>query len=378
MKRFEKIKRMLGIDKPNAYFGGYVQRTNAILAWYSGIAVALIQLTLFINTMMQKGAFDAATNRMNRAHAITHLVFGLISLALSYFGRRAVKTGRVHAMVKPIVCYIFIAAAYGIFNSYIDSLHGEPPLTFIFCMVASTCVFVIPPAGSFNINTAAFVVFSKLAHISEIFAHNTVFHYWIGWMIVTLVAILRYQECRYGAAYEEALRDASELDELTGLKNRRSLRQDFQRFVDSDLHVAMCDLDDFKGINDAYGHVVGDQVLRAFAEAILAEFDAEGCYRYGGDEFLVFCADLSNDEFQDRIASMRVLFEERMRRVGEFGELPTTSVGYAHGHAGGEADLRSMVHLADANLYAVKREGKGGMQGESFMGAGARADAVAG
>lgn len=364
-----RVRRIMGIDQANEYFVAYVQRTNANLARFSGVAVAIVELLLFINSIAHKGTYaDPAVARMNRAHAISYLSFGIVSLVLSMLAIRAIRNNRAHSMVIPTITYICIATVYGVFNSVLDARLGEPPLTFIFCMVATTCVFVIPPAGSFNIISIAFIAFAKLADVSGTFAPNTVFHYWVGWIIVTFVSILRYQECRYGARFEEELHDASELDDLTGLRNRRALRTDFEGFMGVDLCVAMCDLDDFKAVNDRYGHAVGDRVLAAMGRAIQCFFDSGLCYRYGGDEFLIISTGSSSpDEFRGRLEDVRTAFAELMAADERVSETPTMSAGFAYGHVTTGEDMRAMVHIADTCLYEVKNAKKGNLRGEAFV-----------
>lgn len=369
----ENIKRALGIDKKRPYFKSYVQRTNAHLARYGGIAVAILELLLLINVFLHNGMQGLVDNPIDLAHAITYLVFCALSLALSLYAHRTIQQKKERKLVIPLIVYLTYAAIYGIINSYFDSFNGEPPLTFIFCMVASTCVFVIPPLGSVGANIVAFVVYNQISQFSTSFSPHTVLHYWVGWIIVTVVAVLRYQECRNGASYEKELRDASELDELTGLRNRRSLRKDFKEFEGQYIFVAMCDLDDFKNINDTYGHVEGDRVLVAFSEAVNSMFSDGNTYRYGGDEFLVISPCLSLAEFRQRIGVFRANFCTNIRHSSSMDYMPTTSVGYAYGFAATVEDLRTMVHIADASLYDVKRSTKGGIYGEEFH----RRDAVA-
>ncbi|MBR3316893.1 MAG: GGDEF domain-containing protein [Atopobiaceae bacterium] len=364
----QRIKRFLGLDELSPYFIAYMQRTNANLAVYAGVAVACIELLLLVNTMLHKGMYDAVTNRLNRTHGITQIAFIVVSLLLTWKAQRATKQGRTSEVELPVAAYIVFAMSYGVFNSWIDALYGEPPLTFIFCSVACTCVFVMPPVGSLLVNSIAFTVFFLLSNFSATFSGNTVFHYWVGWIIVCFVSMLRYQECRNGATHEQRLHDASELDELTGLRNRRSLRGDYPKLVNRDLFVVMCDIDNFKGVNDTYGHVEGDHVLKAFGRGIESAFGHDNCYRYGGDEFLIIshsCKSLA--EFRQRVALMRINFATNMRAECKIEALPTSSVGYCSGFAKSEDDLRAMMHIADSNLYDVKRSTKGGTRGEEFQ-----------
>ena len=126
------------------------------------------------------------------------------------------------------------------------------------------------------------------------------------------------------------LRQLASLDTLTGLRNRRGL----DKLIDEtpDCAVIICDLDDFKRINDHYGHETGDLVLARFAE-ILREHtrEADIAVRLGGDEFCVILAGTDDDG--------AARFSERIRAAtpkGMQGIVPTTmtvSVGWPSGPA---------------------------------------------
>lgn len=90
------------------------------------------------------------------------------------------------------------------------------------------------------------------------------------------------------------LEQVSLRDDLTGLANRICLFEDLQRFRRGKdvFSILFMDLDRFKEINDTYGHVVGDQYLRHFADICRDIFQDSGkVYRFGGDEFVVLCPD---------------------------------------------------------------------------------------
>jgi diguanylate cyclase (GGDEF)-like protein len=93
---------------------------------------------------------------------------------------------------------------------------------------------------------------------------------------------------------EEQAQRQARIDPLTGLGNRRAFDERLDRAIDharlrnEPLSVIVSDLDDFKEINDAFGHLNGDEVLRTAAEAMRAAVrDHDACYRWGGDEFAV-------------------------------------------------------------------------------------------
>ena len=155
-------------------------------------------------------------------------------------------------------------------------------------------------------------------------------------------------------------------DPLTGLHNRRflmdRLRQEMQR---SDRHgeplaFAMIDLDGFKTINDLYGHVLGDKVLRAVGNAISRSIRVSDiAARYGGDEFAVILPQTPPE------GAMRVC-ERLLRAISEAGFQDdsgkvcrvTASLGLAYYPADDVETPEDLVHSADGALYGAKRSGK--------------------
>lgn len=128
------------------------------------------------------------------------------------------------------------------------------------------------------------------------------------------------------------------------------------------LSILMMDLDDFKKLNDGHGHLFGDRVLKELTETASMNVRHEDVLgRYGGEEFLVIMPGA------DAVTAGRVA--ERVRRSferagilpmrGEGGAVTTTvSIGAATYTGEGDAEPRSLIAKADANLYSAKRAGK--------------------
>jgi diguanylate cyclase (GGDEF)-like protein len=94
--------------------------------------------------------------------------------------------------------------------------------------------------------------------------------------------------------------ELARVDPLTGLGNRRAFEEAIateisrSRRGEASLSLLVCDLDNFKKINDEYGHLAGDDCLRQVADALRGELrGADACFRWGGDEFVVVLADTS-------------------------------------------------------------------------------------
>lgn len=155
-------------------------------------------------------------------------------------------------------------------------------------------------------------------------------------------------------------------DPLTGLHNRRyvmdRLKQEMQRCDrhGEPLAFAMIDLDGFKPINDQYGHVVGDKVLRAVGGAIARSVRvSDVAARYGGDEFALILPQTPAE------GSMRVC-ERILRTISELQVRAedgtvcnvTASLGLAYYPADDIETPEELVHSADGALYGAKRTGK--------------------
>ncbi|AZN39247.1 GGDEF domain-containing protein [Paenibacillus albus] len=150
-------------------------------------------------------------------------------------------------------------------------------------------------------------------------------------------------------------------DYLTGLSNRRRFQGKLKELVHSGgkLALVMGDIDWFKSVNDRYGHLVGDQVLREVAAMLYRTFNAEHggkAYRYGGEEFAITMRTDSHEEVHKRLA----MFQEELSKLtftAEEGQSfqVTMSFGFTFFDNHTVADL---IKEADESLYEAKRQGR--------------------
>jgi diguanylate cyclase (GGDEF)-like protein/putative nucleotidyltransferase with HDIG domain len=146
-------------------------------------------------------------------------------------------------------------------------------------------------------------------------------------------------------------------DPLTGLGNHRYFYEQLERALQeaesSGVHVALClfDIDDFKRVNDAYGHPIGDEVLVAVASRLRRDGEA---YRLGGDEFALLLVGQTEEEAV-RIAQGVLARAEGVPAVS--GEPLQLSAGIALYPAVG-VERSELVRVADSALYLAKEHGK--------------------
>ncbi|MBQ0041823.1 MAG: GGDEF domain-containing protein [Lachnospiraceae bacterium] len=151
-------------------------------------------------------------------------------------------------------------------------------------------------------------------------------------------------------------------DELTGLRNRRSIDQFMEdafkraRGEGQDFTVFMCDVDNFKRVNDTYGHDCGDLVLKNIANTIQAELRVEDvAFRYGGEEILVLV--VAGGHIAKRIAERcRIAIEASEVVYKDKSVKVTITIGGSSYYQGATKD--DLIKRADNNLYIGKNNGK--------------------
>jgi diguanylate cyclase (GGDEF)-like protein len=153
-------------------------------------------------------------------------------------------------------------------------------------------------------------------------------------------------------------------DEFTGLPNRRAFMRRLEDEIgraqryDTPLSLAIVDLDEFKIINDTYGHIAGDQVLRCYAEHMLSIFRHHDLVaRYGGEEFSILLPNTMLEGAQCALSKVQGrVAQSQCEHGGRVLLLPTFSAGLAL-HAPGEQPIR-FIERADRALYRAKHLGR--------------------
>lgn len=175
------------------------------------------------------------------------------------------------------------------------------------------------------------------------------------------------EKAREAEARAAELAEQARRDPLTGAYNRVRLEEVLQREFDDSLRtgrplsVAFIDLDDFKQINDRYGHLVGDEVLRRFSGTLAGMLrKSDLLARYGGEEFLIV---LGNCDGATASRTLQRILEQVTREPMALADgepiLITFSAGVAcHGDGERFDSARDLLRAADEALYGAKRGGR--------------------
>lgn len=161
---------------------------------------------------------------------------------------------------------------------------------------------------------------------------------------------------------QERLRVLANTDTITGLPNRNAIHELISNAIDNrgdtQIGIVYLDLDNFKKVNDAYGHMFGDQLLQAVALAILSCLDeGQTLARLGGDEFIV----LATDSSQSALEAMASRIITRLRqpfRIGLIEIYTGCSLGISLAPQHGN-DRESIIRNADTAMYIAKENGRG-------------------
>ena len=157
-----------------------------------------------------------------------------------------------------------------------------------------------------------------------------------------------------------AMKSKYQRDALTGLWDRLYTEEKVNQMLEwgSNGALMMIDIDNFKSVNDSYGHITGDKMLKALADT-LRDFSSEGdvLCRIGGDEFMVFMKDVtSSTEIRIRAAEIISELHNRTEALG-INVATSISIGIAQSPDDG-SDFTKLYNCADKALYYVKRNGK--------------------
>lgn len=148
-------------------------------------------------------------------------------------------------------------------------------------------------------------------------------------------------------------------DQLTGLVTRRYLLDKFKNFdfKNRKLAIAIADIDDFKNINDTYGHGCGDYVLKQIGKMMRTEFDSSvDICRWGGEEFLFVFYDIDYQQAIQQMENFNAIMNESVFYYRDHSFAITFTIGLSENMK--IKDINEIIEIADQRLYYGKKSGK--------------------
>ncbi|GHU81479.1 hypothetical protein FACS189468_4210 [Spirochaetia bacterium] len=308
---------------------------------------------------------------------IVYMITAIIELGV-YFYTLWMETGELKdgpfsaGFLVFFSCIIFFGIYIGILTR-----PGEAAVNFMVFLICSQIVFVMPPLRELAINVTAVAVFSYLAirnkpeAIWQMDMLNAVLASLAGMILswqLSHVVIKEMLTAQRFEAERNRFEEESIRDDLTGLSNRRDLFLKMNFFITACQHVRqtvcviMMDVDHFKLYNDFYGHLKGDQVLRAMGGVLSRLMVEEKVFaaRAGGEEFIILWAENRLSEAQ-RLAlrlRQRIIDLQIPHETSPVAPYITVSFGLYFLRGGSEDTAEELYERADRALYEAKRQGR--------------------
>lgn len=344
--------------------------------WHSMLTISLL-LTILVSSGLAVILFDPPAMTLSW---ITTVIFGLTVASGAMFTHSFIEPGRMHPLLRRALLWcavwaMFLSTSHAAFP-FVGRSFQSTAYTAAFAPVV--VIFILSVADALRRGSRA-ARFQAVGYIPVIMvglvrlvtgvvpgleSNDAMLLFYVGCVCEVLFTTLgvadrfmTIKRQRDSARFEaDMLERLSERDALTGLLNRRAIEQNFERFrAEGYRTLAVLDLDHFKAINDVHGHVVGDAVLKAVAEALQADPQVHA-FRLGGEEFVLL---VRGEDAQ--------LHAERRRQaipavvanaVPGLGRPVTASMGMTDASPNPDTEFAKLYEQADRLLYNAKLAGR--------------------
>jgi diguanylate cyclase len=325
---------LMQLDSPTALF-------------LPGMALIGAGLSLYIN------GIQAFIGR-KPDHRIPIVVFVLLAIVDAYF--MLIR----HDMQVAIVLSALIFSAIYLYSARLTFSRDEGVVGNLFWIVSSLYLLMalLMLGRSVYASRASAEVFESFATWpinAYTFMLGAVSQFFISSLFVL---ILSYK-------LNQNLESIATIDGLTNILNRRGLEdaaskmQDMCKRINLSMTVVLIDIDYFKKVNDKYGHLTGDDVLRHVAKVVAGILRASDVFgRYGGEEFCAFLPNTTESDAIGLAERIRAGVEASPLKLEQGGTIKTTiSIGLADSVRAGY-DFKGLVAAADGALYGAKNGGR--------------------
>ncbi len=309
----------------------------SVMQGISGVMAMIVTAAVMVNLFIYKDYLFAGIE----------LLYVVLCLRTSYCLREGLP---VNTLIKANMAGLVLIVLYGITTTQLKS-----GLIFTaFVLPAVFHVFLSLPLAALASGLLGLCAALLIMYKSNWQASFVLFNFLAVYLSIWAVSRV-YEKARI-EIYEQLKFNALH-DALTGALNRQALIQDFALLARrQDGYALMLDIDYFKRINDSYGHLAGDEVIRHLVSTAQQLHDKGLVYRIGGEEFLLLLPDSSSAQGMALAERLRANVEQAVcQYAGQ--DLPyTVSIGVAAWAVGEK--LEQLLHDADDALYAAKRGGR--------------------
>ncbi len=360
MKLFNVIRA--DIHRRRWYFSAaaeeIAEKNMNMLRSLSTITVALLIFLLFLAPLVIN----------NWTISVWHEAFVPVSIAFCIIVRGVMLTGKRNKNLAIIMCSAFWIMILT-FSLLIDVFSNPSAPS---CFMPIICV-VLPASFIFPMHLSYGIVFLfgfaymmglvmfKSNYVGQYDMFRIICAFGISAVVYYYIMLMRVRDYENCVKYEKlSMRDTL----ITGLYNKQSAQLLINRYAELNNPIEACaflvlDVDNFKQINDTYGHHTGDQALRYVGEVLMDVFDENDIIaRFGGDEFIVFIAEKADKQ---TIHKNCLKISDKLKKVSEteIGAQIECSIGAVVAENCNVDGFDGMFCRADAAMYYAKNYNKG-------------------
>ena len=329
-------------------------KLNLKRSW-RGYEAFLILIAVLEAMMMVYGVvnFDFRELRRLLYFSCYVLLFDCTVIAF-IINRVCLKSGEHDSlMVYNVYIYNAVLIFWSAIISALDLNGGGYPVTYMTIMAAVGSIMALPPVmyGSMAVLSSGSMIALAL-YMGEARLYVPFYlNHGIFLLVIIAVEVHNYHSIRNQYILDKRLEELAGIDGLTKVSNRRSLDQYMEQLIEEGtmFTFSLLDVDDFKSINDTYGHLEGDNSLVLIAN-ILTDIFGKNVYRYGGDEFAVISFENSHS-----VAEKMSFVNLRLKDEAKEYVLQTCSGVYYRQE---QDEERRVFECADLALYEAKHNGK--------------------
>ncbi|MBO4284221.1 MAG: GGDEF domain-containing protein [Clostridia bacterium] len=294
----------------------------------------------------------------NRPFYLGGLIYAACAIGLFFFLKQ-------DSLIAQLLIYLSISLLF-LFACLITQNKPELPATSFLVFLLITPMFMIDKpffmAIELTVASAVYLIWMyqvKPHDVWKMDVANVGIYLFVGIFIHVIANSIRIKEF----VLTRAINLQKDTDDMTGLKNKGSLTREINAYLTDAAKdkgiLLVLDIDRFKGINDAYGHDIGDSVIRQMGLFLRDKFTGskEIVGRFGGDEFIVFIKGTDQTDLAEEIARDLVTGTAENVLLPDGDQTVSVSVGIAV-YRGTEKNYSELFKKADIALYQAKADGE--------------------
>lgn len=376
-RSFAALKRKIAqvFQDNNSVLGECAQINTRRIYYLAIIAIPLRIIDIFLFAFTK--SYDTPVLKtwsqgIIASHSIL-LVLMIGFFLTTYRLRKRTEPNTTMFVLQYIVVVVIMASGIAIVT--FDQLVTTNITPFLLICIICGSIFLIRPLASFIIYVTSYMAYYYLIALTitdpQILLSNRVngiTAVGVGFLLSFILWHYNYTtiiQKRRIESQQKQLEQMAYYDPLTDLPNRRLLEKLIKRELASmqrygqETVIIMLDVDDFKQINDTYGHQVGDSILMQLADLLKNNVrETDTVARFGGEEFIILMPNTSVEEgyiFAERI---RKIIMEKVFSIGSDTLQITSSFGVSSMGDINSQNLEDYYLLADKSLYLAKQSGK--------------------